>query len=202
LLVLVVFVALGRIAGAAKEVVVAYRYGTGEALDVYTLAFVLVTWVPVIVLSLLQSSLVPALARLNEAENQKFCRELTGFIAIFGLTASFALWFALPYVTNLFDLSVAGATSDDLNWALTALVPIIALMCLNAVFSMRLLAHEHHSNTLLEALPAVVLMLFVLLYPMNEPDLKPLVYGTVLGVLTHLVVLVLATYRAGLSIGV
>jgi len=45
-------------------------------------------------------------------------------------------------------------------------------------------------------------MLFVLLYPMNGPDLKPLVYGTVLGVLTHLVVLVLVTYRAGLSIGV
>lgn len=201
-MVLTVFVALGRIAGAAKEIVVAYRYGTSEALDVYTLAFVLVTWAPVIALSLLQSSLVPALTRLDDAENRRFCKELTGLIAIVGLVASLVLWVAFPYLTSLFDLSFAGTAIDEFNWALTALTPIIGLMCLNAVFSMRLLAHEHHSNTLLEAVPAMVLLSFVLLYPMKEPNLMPLVYGTVIGVFTHLVVLILVTRRVGLTIGV
>jgi len=46
-------------------------------------------------------------------------------------------------------LSGAGATSEGLSVSRLDRVHIIALSCRNAVFSMRLLAREHQSNTLL-----------------------------------------------------
>lgn len=40
------FVLLGKLAGAVKEMAVAYRYGVSGVVDAYQLAFTVVTWIP------------------------------------------------------------------------------------------------------------------------------------------------------------
>lgn len=155
------FVLVGKSAGALKETAIAYRYGVSSLVDAYQLSFTLVSWIP----SMLVTVLIPALVRMRDSSNEQiacFVGELRGMACVLGLALSAALVFAAPMLIGLFSGTLPDHTrtlAASFILGLAPIAPLTLFMCIDAA---RLQARERHVNTLLEALPAAVLFIVVL----------------------------------------
>ena len=117
------FVFLGRLAGAAKEMAVAYRYGVGEEVDAYLFVLSLVSWPVGVWFSVLTVVLVPLAARMRQdatAELPRFRAELFGLALLIGLTLATVAWLGLPSLlrapwTGLPATTAALASRDGLH---------------------------------------------------------------------------------------
>jgi putative peptidoglycan lipid II flippase len=181
------FVLVGRLAGAAKEMAVAWRYGVSETVDAYQLATTLVLWLPGTLISTLTIVLVPMFVRLRQSDQvdrSYFLRELDGAALVVGaITGGLSLLlgpFVLPHLADKLS-----AESLQIAWRFTrGMAPLAPLSLMLGVYAARLMARERQINTLLESVPAIVILLFMLLWPRGT-DAAPLLWGTVLGVATQ-----------------
>lgn len=192
------FVLLGKIAGAAKEMTIAWRYGVSATVDAYVFVYNIVSWPISVWFSILTVVLLPMLAQLrNEtsAELPRFRAELLGLTILLGVLLGILLWMSLPYFLSAAWL---GLPKNALNQALymaksmALLPPLGAVICL---FSVWLLAGGHHRNTLFEAIPAFILTIALLLPSGTLPD--PLLWGTVTGFIVHAIALTFPLYLRG-----
>jgi putative peptidoglycan lipid II flippase len=181
------FVLVAKMAAAARDVAIAWRYGVSDLVDAYQLASTLVFWLPITLLSTLTVVVVPMLVRLRQhdaAHRELFLRELQGTAILLGLVlAVSSLLFGqvfLPYLTDKLSPS-----SRALAWQMTvALAPLAMVSLVIGVSAARLMAHERQINTLLEAIPAAAILLCVLLWP-SGAALAPLLWGTGIGIIAH-----------------
>ena len=185
-----VFVFLGKLAGAAKEMVIAYRYGISSQVDAYLFVFNL-TVLPVSVwFTILTYVLVPLAAKMREntpADLQHFRAELLAFSLVVGVDLALLFWFGLPVLLRSSWLGLADSTIDiaiDIAPTMTALIPLGILVSL---FSAWMLSSARHANTLLESVPALAILLAVLLGPQN--GVQSLLWGTVAGFMLQALIL-------------
>jgi peptidoglycan biosynthesis protein MviN/MurJ (putative lipid II flippase) len=182
------FVMLGKLAGAAKEMVIAYRYGVSIEVDAYLFVFNLVNWPVAVWFSVLTVVLVPLAARIRQgaaAELPRFRAELLGLTLLLGMASAFLAWLGLPLLlrsswTGLPSTTVTIAT--NMAMVLALLAPLGVLISL---FSAWMLAAGRHANTLLESVPALVILVVLLAFPGGGAE--PLVWGTLAGFALHLV---------------
>ncbi len=192
------FVLVGRLAGAAKEMAIAWRYGVSETVDAYVFVFNLVGWPVSVWFSVLTVVLVPLVARVrhkNPGELLRFRRELLGLTLITGLVLGAFVWFGLPALlrSNLLGLSEnAIAAGLSMSSGLALLVPLGVVISL---FSAWMLACGRHNNTLLEAIPALSILAALLLPSGWVPE--PLLWGTVAGFGLHMTALALPLRARG-----
>lgn len=192
------FVFLGKLASAAKEMAIAYRYGVSEEVDAYLFVFNLVTWPVGIWFSVLTIVLVPLAARIRHgapAELSRFRSELFGITLLLGLVLTFLAWLGLP---QLLRASWVGLSDTTVTIAINML-PALALLALLGViislFSAWMLAAGRHANTLLESIPALVILMALLAF--SGGGVEPLIWGTLGGFIFHLVSLAMALARQG-----
>ena len=178
-----VFVIAGKLAGAAKEIGIAWRYGIGELVDAYQLASTLVFWLPGTLVSVISIVLVPMLVRLQQENAEAralFLRELQGAALLIG--AGLALFtvvigpFLLPYLGGKLS-EPSHRMTLEFAFGMAPLAPLALLIGLHAA---RLMAKGRQINTLLEGIPAAAILIFVLLWPPG-PHIGPLLWGTLLG---------------------
>ncbi len=194
----VLFVFIGKLAGAAKEMAVAYQYGVSEYIDAYLFVFNLVSWPISVWFSVLTVVLVPLAARIRHGSTEElsnFRSELLGLTFLLGTCLVIITWVALPSLlrsswTGLPSTTVIIAT--DMVPALAMLVPLGMLISL---FSAWILSVGRHANTLLESVPALVILAALLAFPSSS--VEPLVWGTVAGFAFHLVSLAIPLARRG-----
>lgn len=193
-----VFVLLGKLAGAAKEMAIAWRYGVSTTVDAYVFLFNLVNWPVSVWFSILTMVLVPLAARLrndNSAELPRFRSELLAFTLLLGLGLGALFWMGLPL---LLVKGWAGLTGPALAQALTMAGPLSLMLPLGLIvslFSVWMMAGGRHRNTLLEAVPALVILLALLMPPDWLPE--PLIWGTVAGIALQMLALGWPLRRAG-----
>ena len=177
------FVLIGKLAGAGKEMAVAYRYGVSGVVDAYQLALTLTTWLPGTLVSVLSVVLVPLLVRLRQqdlVDRNLFLRELQGVVIVLGLVFSVGSIALAPLALPAIAGQLSNATRQ-MAWQFTlGLAPTALLTLLIGVYSARLMAQEKQINTLLESLPALAILLFVLLWS-GVGDIEPLLWGTLIG---------------------
>jgi peptidoglycan biosynthesis protein MviN/MurJ (putative lipid II flippase) len=176
------FVVLGRIAGAAKEMAVAWRYGIHQEVDAYLFVFNLMTWPISVWFSVLTVVLVPLAARVREgpaAELPRFRAELLGMTLLFGLTLAFLAWIGLPPLLHASWIGLPAGTVDLAIGMVPALVLLIPSGVLISLFSAWMMAARRHTNTLFEGLPALVICACLLSFPGG--GIEPLVWGTIAG---------------------
>lgn len=180
------FLLVGKFAGAAKEMAVAYRYGVSDVVDAYQFTLTLASWLPVTLVGVLSVILVPVLVKLRHpsgtAERILFLRELQGWAWLTGALMGLALYMAWPWVLQTMgsNLSVASQqASSELMWAFA---PAALLTLLTGISAARLRAHERHVNTLLDSLPALCILMAVLLAGSGQ-NVAPLMWGTLIGYL-------------------
>jgi putative peptidoglycan lipid II flippase len=180
--VLLAFVILGKCIGASKEMAIAYRYGISGTVDAYQLALTLVTWLPTMLTNVLSVLLIPALVSLKDdkSEQNGFLGELEGAGLVIGVVSCLLLWLCWPYMADAVGSNLAESTREICRHMIIGMLPVGVLTFTICISSARLQASGKHINTLLECVPAIGLLVFVLAAP-NNGSIWPLVLGTSLG---------------------
>jgi peptidoglycan biosynthesis protein MviN/MurJ (putative lipid II flippase) len=194
----ILFVFLGKLAGAAKEMAVAYRYGVSADVDAYLFLFNLVSWPVGIWFSVLTVVLVPLAARIRHdtsVDLPRFRAELLGLTLLLGMCLMLFALLGLPLLlrspwTGLPPNSVIIAT--NMVSSIAMLAPLGVLISLLSAW---MLSAGRHANTLLESVPALVILATILAFPGG--GVEPLVWGTVAGFAFHLVSLAVPLARRG-----
>lgn len=181
------FVFSGKLVSAAKEMAIAYRYGVSAEVDAYLFVLNLVSWPIGIWFSVLTVVLVPLAARIQQnASNElpRFRSELLGLVFLLGLILAALGWWVLPVLLNSAWAGLSPATvviATDMAPKLTLLAPLGVMI---GLFSAWMLAAGRHANTLLEGVPALVILGVLLAFPSGGTE--PLVWATLAGFACHL----------------
>jgi peptidoglycan biosynthesis protein MviN/MurJ (putative lipid II flippase) len=184
------FVAIAGVARLMQEMVIAWKFGAGAAVDAYYFVFAFLNWPVGVWSSVLVVLLVPTEARAR----RRSTAELTRFRSeLLGLTLVTSCVVTVAAVVALGGLLQGGsfALSTHVREAAVAAVPVLAwLVPLGlpiGLLSTWILAAGRQTNTLVEATPAAVVIVFLLAAP--EPTLGVLLWGTAAGFAMRLLVL-------------
>lgn len=194
-----VFLILGKAAGAIKEMAVAYRYGVSDAVDAYQFTMTMANWLPVTIVGVLSVVLIPVLVKLRReggAERDRFVSELQGWTLAGGLLLGLLTWFAWPFLLRTLGQGLSpevAAMTGDLLWAFA---PVSAILLVAGISAARLRSHERHVNTLLDSVPAITTLGWVMLATFTPDQVGPLLWGTLVGYVIQMVWLAWLAARA------
>jgi putative peptidoglycan lipid II flippase len=181
------FVFLGKLAGAAKEMAVAWRYGVSAEVDAYLFVSNLVSWPVSGWFSVLTVVLVPLVARIRQGAVEElpcFRAELLGLTFLLGVALVPLAWLGLPLLLRSPWAGLPATTVTIATHMVPALVWLAPLGVIISLFSAWMMAAGRYTNTLLEGLPALVLLGILLVFPGGGAE--PLVWGTLVGFIFHL----------------
>jgi peptidoglycan biosynthesis protein MviN/MurJ (putative lipid II flippase) len=162
---------------------VAYRYGVSDAVYAYQFTMTMATWLPVTIVGVLSVVLIPVLVRLRRAdvaERNLFIRELQGWVGAAGIALALLTWFAWPQVVGVLGQGLSARVGDMTGQLLVAFAPVSALLLVAGISAARLRAQERHVNTLLDSVPAVATLAWVMLAA-SADGVGPLLWGTLVG---------------------
>jgi putative peptidoglycan lipid II flippase len=194
------FVFLGKLASAGKEMAIAFRYGVSAEVDAYLFVLNLLSWPIGVWSSVLVVVLVPLAARIRQdstADLPCFRAELLGLALLTGLTLAALAWMALPALLRAPWTGLPVTTAALASEIVPALVFLAPMGVVISLFSAWMLAAGRHVNTLLEGVPALAIALAVLMLPGG--GIEPLVWGTLAGFAFHLTSLAIPLARRGES---
>lgn len=177
------FLLLGKFAGAAKEMAVAYRYGISEVVDAYQFTMTMANWLPVTLVGAFSVVLIPVLVRMrndSRAGQARFLGELQGVFLLLGLLLAGLTWVAWPWVMQWAGQGLSTQVQDMSHTLLLAFVPAALLTLMTGLSAARLRARERHINTLLDSVPAIAILVWVLVAA-EDHSVAPLLWGTLIG---------------------
>ncbi|HLU00093.1 MAG TPA: lipid II flippase MurJ [Burkholderiaceae bacterium] len=178
-----VFLLLGKAAGALKEMAVAYRYGVSEVVDAYQFTMTLANWLPITIVGALSVVLIPVLVRSRDddaALRRRFLAELHGWVLTLGLLLAALTYVAWPWVLDFAGAGLDSETRRMSSQLTLAFAPAALFTLLTGLSAARLRARERYINTLMDSVPAVVILVWVML-AFTAPDVGPLLWGTLIG---------------------
>jgi peptidoglycan biosynthesis protein MviN/MurJ (putative lipid II flippase) len=177
------FLLLGKAAGALKEMAVAYRYGVSDAVDAYQFTMTMASWLPITIVGALSVVLIPVLVRTryeDRASRARFLGELQAWIIGVGIVLAVMIYVCWPWVLQFAGQGLTPQASRMSAELTLAFAPAALLTLMTGISAARLRAHERHINTLLDSVPAVVILGWVLLAGVAT-DVGPLLWGTLVG---------------------
>lgn len=181
------FVAIGKLAGAAKEVVVAWRFGVGEVIDAYAFVFNLIMWPVSVWFSIITIVLIPLAARLQRGQAKEYAEfraQLLGLAILLGVGLALLGWAALPLAIQSQAVGMSPATAELATTMTGPLLMIVPCWTVAHLLSALIMSRGRHINTLLEGVPALVILLALLAF--RDGGAGALVWGTVAGIATQL----------------
>jgi putative peptidoglycan lipid II flippase len=202
-----VTVALGtvlvKVAAGAKEMVVAWRFGTGDALDAFLIALVIPNFITVVVAGSFNAALIPTYIQVREQEGIKIAQRLFSGATVWGLgllgiTAILMLASAPLYLPQI----AVGFSPEKLDltfkllWAVT---PWVMLTGIFLIWGAVLNAGERFVLAAVSPImiPAITIVFLLLA---NSWGVFALPAGLVCGTVLELVILGAALHRQGISL--
>ncbi|MYN14614.1 hypothetical protein GSY71_15855 [Pusillimonas sp. TS35] len=192
------FLLLGKVAGALKEMAVAYRYGVSDIVDAYQFTMVMGSWIPATIVGALSVVLIPVLVRMRydrRADRARFLGELHGWLVMLGVVLGVGMYVAWPLVLQLAGQGLPDPARRMSGELMLAFAPAALLTLLTGLSAARLRARERHINTLLDSVPAVVILVWVMLATTVDST-GPLLWGTLVGYLLQSIWLLKLAQRA------
>ena len=188
---------LAKIFVAGREIAIAWRFGVSGTADAYALALTATTWLPTLIAGVMAVVLVPRLVGVTRSGDRRtgFIAELNGSVLALGFAIAVLTWLAAPAASMLLASRTEPRTLELSAWMSARMAPIALLMIVSAYFSTRLQAREAYGFSVTEAVPALVIALFVI-SPGLLPGPQSLTAGTILGYLLQAIVLA-AMVRSG-----
>jgi putative peptidoglycan lipid II flippase len=190
------FVLLGSVVRAVREMAIAYRYGVSAEVDAYLFVFNLVNWPVGVWFSVLTLVLVPLAARMRQGaapQLPRFRSELLGLALVLAFAMGILGWLGLPLVLRSSWAGLPGATQTIATGMAGTLTLTASLGVVISVFSAWMLAAGRHANTLLEGVPALAVLVALIAFPGG--GVEPLVWGTLAGFGFHLSSLAMSLAR-------
>ena len=188
----------------AKELAVAYRFGTGDAVDAFLIAFL----IPQLLINVVAGSLPPAFTpvyiEVRELEGAAAARRLfsgvTAASAGILLAMTLGLFGVLPFGFRLLGGGF-GAEKLALTRSLFLLLaPVVVLNAAIIMWSAVLNAEDRFASVALAPLAVPLLTLALVLGAGRTWGIYALVLGTVVGFLAQCAVLAVALARLGLPV--
>jgi len=180
------FVFLGKLVSAAKEMTIAYRYGISDQVDAYLFIYNLINW-PVSVWSgVLTIVLLPLAARIRQSastELPRFRAELFAFALVLGCDLALILWFGLPILLRSSWVGLSISTISIATDIIPDMVALAPLGILAGLFSAWIMSSGRYSNSLLEGVPALGILVVLFILPAD--GITPLIWGTLAGFICH-----------------
>ncbi|MDO5667107.1 MAG: lipid II flippase MurJ [Alcaligenaceae bacterium] len=195
------FLFIGKIAGALKEIAVANRYGVSEVVDAYQFTMTMSTWLPVTLVGVFSIVLIPSFVKLrHEAaeEQQRFISQSEGILLLIGVLLSTLTFFLWPWVLGNAAVGFSSEVKAISQTLIYGFAPSVLLILLIGLSMSRLRARERHINTLLDSLPALFILLWILASP-GDTTVMPLLWGTLIGYLVQTFILQILAVRAEAS---
>ncbi|RZI40220.1 hypothetical protein EGT07_24360 [Herbaspirillum sp. HC18] len=180
------FVALAKVVGAAKEMAVAYQYGVSASVDAYLFVYNFVNWPVGVWFAVLTVVLVPLAARIRQQAPQElpfFRAELLGHALVWGGVLAVLTYAGLAAMLHLPWSGLPPETVEIASGMAPAQALLAPLGILVSLFSVWTMASGRHANSLLEGVPALVIVIAVLLLPGH--GIEVLVWATVAGFVAH-----------------
>ncbi|WP_323017019.1 murein biosynthesis integral membrane protein MurJ [Castellaniella sp.] len=177
------FLLIGKAVGAFKEMAVAYRYGISDVVDAYQFTLTLANWLPVTLVGACSVVLIPALVRSRRGDacqHGRFLGELLAWTLGLGAVIALLLVFAWPWVLQVAGQGLSPAVQDMSRLLILGFAPAALFTVWTGLSAACLRAHERHINTLLDSVPALMILIWVLAAPAGA-GVMPLLWGTVLG---------------------
>lgn len=196
------FLVLGKAAGAVKEMALAYRYGISDEIDAYQFTLTMATWLPVTIVGVFSVVLIPVLVRLRRApadDRTRFLRELHGMVGVVAVMLAVLIWAVWPWLVQGLGQGLSIRVRTMTDTLVYAFAPISALMLIAGVAAARLRARERHVNTLLDSVPAVSILGWVM-FAGVEAGVGPLAWGSLLGYLMQTIWLLWLARRADFNL--
>jgi len=175
---------------AAREMAIAWRYGVSSTVDAYQLSVTIVTWVPMLIAGVLGVVLVPRVVRLDrrKADRDAFLAEFNGTAVVLGAGVALLTYVAAPEASRLMAAQLDAETVRLTILIVQRLSPIALFMILAGYLTARLQARERFGYTLTEAIPALMIAIFVIA-PFPAGSVTPLILGSLVGYIAQLVIL-------------
>ncbi len=177
------FLLMGKAVGALKEMAVAWRYGVSDVVDAYQFTLTLANWLPLTLVGACSVVLIPALVRSRQggsASHARFLGELQAWAWLLGAVVAGGLALAWPLVLRVAGQGLSPAVRDMSLLLILGFAPAALFTIWTGLSAARLRAHERHINTLLDSVPALMILIWVLAAPPGAGVL-PLLWGTLLG---------------------
>ena len=196
MLTVALFTLLGKLVSAAKEMVVAYRYGLSAEVDAYQFLYNLLSWPIGVWCSVLTAVLVPLAVRMREHDKDEvphFRAELFGLALLLGAGLALLAWLGIHAMLGLGKSGLPAHSVQLAQAALPGLIFLLPLGILVALQSAWMLSAGRHVNTLLDSIPTLFIAGAILAFPSG--GIEPLVWGTVAGAGCHLMALLVPMAR-------
>ncbi len=195
--------ALVKVAAMGKELVVAWRFGTGDALDAFFIALIVPSFIIVVVAESFNAALIPTYIRVREQEGLEAAQRLFSGVILWSLallgiitvlmaaTAPLYLaWMARGFSPQKLDLTF------HLLWTIAPLVPLNGIV---VIWSAVLNAGERFALAAISpALTSFMTVLFLLVK--KDWNIFALAAGLVCGTLLEMILLGAALKRQGISL--
>lgn len=187
-----------------KSIVVAYYFGVGAELDGYYLALTLPTLFAAVIGGVLQTGFFPVFARLaadgEDESARRFRATLLAVVAGVGLLGSVALSLGSPQLSSRLAKGASEAVADATHYALAILAFTFAFNTVADYLGYSLAsASRFLVAAAAPAANALVGTVFLVAWP--EGRLVNLVWGTLLGALAQIAILVVAARGARILAG-
>ncbi len=167
LLVVGSFAVLGKVASAAKDVVVAHGFGVGDTLDAFLIAYLLPEFAAIVLAESLNAALIPTYIKVHEHEGREAAQRLlwsvTAWSTIVLIAVSAGMALSAPYILPV----VAHGFSPE-KLALTLLLfyillPVLVVVGITTLWAAVLNAGERFALTAVAPiLPTLTTLVFIL----------------------------------------
>jgi putative peptidoglycan lipid II flippase len=194
---------LVKLASVAKELVVAWNFGTGDELDAFYIAFVVPSLIINVIAGSFQSSLIPTYIEVREQEGKKAAQNLFSGVSVLALWLSiiatvFIIVIApmyLPYVAGGFDKEKLDLTF----YLLCAMAPLVVLNGIAVIWGAVLNAGERFA---LAALTPILTPGITIIMLLGFESLRTfnLVIGLIGGAVIEIIFLGAALQKQGISL--
>lgn len=197
------FTALVKVLALTKELIVAWRFGTGDDLDAFLIAFLVPSFIVNVLAAPLNAALIPIYIQVQKLQGTKTSQTLfagtiiwsAGLLGIITLLMVVTAPLYLPLIASGFD-------SEKLNLTFHLLclsAPIVLLSGVANLFSGVLNAKERFALAAMSpVITPVVTIVFLLVF--KSWGIFTLVSGLVCGALLEIVLLGVALHRQGISL--
>jgi putative peptidoglycan lipid II flippase len=190
-----------KIATLAKEVTIAARFGAGDAIDAFVIAFLLPSFVISVLATAFQAAVIPAFVQVRDQEGPDAGRALIANVVSWSclLLMGFAVLLAMVAPLAL-AVTASGFSPEKISLTRTlfyCVLPLIVLNGFTAIWSAVLNAERHFAFVSLTPL-FTPLAIVAGLYAFRDATVLVLPIAMIVGALLEAVVIGLSAVRLGL----
>lgn len=164
----IAFIGIAKLAGLAKELAMAWRFGSGPVADAYALTFSLASWPVAVWASVAASLIVPVLVvarHEGRGDLAVFQKELIAISVASGIVLGLLVFGVLSVGQQLGWAGLSLSRSAEVREMIAPLSLMVPLGVVSSILATWLIASHRQINTLIDGVPSLTLFVALLLLP-------------------------------------